>query len=115
MDRINKLGIIKKESDAQISLEGAEVCRLYFQTKKITFGTSQLKPGTEGDLDSGHAEADEVFYCVCGHVLCYFPEDGNYYEMKKGDSLLIPPSTGHKLINIGDEDALISWSCAPRP
>lgn len=48
-----------------------------------------------------------------GHVLCYFPEDDTYYELEQGDALLIPPATGHKLFNIGDEDALISWSCCP--
>ena len=35
--------------------------------------------------------------------------------LEQGDALLIPPATGHKLFNIGDEDALISWSCAPHP
>jgi oxalate decarboxylase/phosphoglucose isomerase-like protein (cupin superfamily) len=35
--------------------------------------------------------------------------------MFKGDALLIPPATGHKLFNIGDEDVLITWSCAPHP
>ncbi|MEA5003477.1 MAG: cupin domain-containing protein [Christensenella sp.] len=108
-------GVIKSEREAQTSLEGEELCRLYYQTEKITFGVSKLKPGTTGDLDSGHKDADEVFYCMRGNVLCYFPEDDHYYELREGDALLIPPETGHKLFNIGDEEAVISWSCAPKP
>ena len=36
---------IVKPSEANIFLEGVEVCREYFHTEKITFGTSELQPG----------------------------------------------------------------------
>ena len=109
------LGTIVPKHEAKVSLEGQEVCRSYFSTDKITFGTSRLSPGGVGDLDPGHSEADEVFFCVQGHVLCYFPEEDKYYELYKDDALLIPPNCGHKLFNIGSEDAIITWSCAPHP
>lgn len=109
------LGKIITEREARPAFEGQELVRSYFQTDRITFGVSRLKPGAVGDLDPGHAEADEVFYCVAGKVLCYFPEDKNYYELHQGDALLIPPGCGHKLYNIGDEEAVISFSCAPHP
>jgi len=112
---MERLGKIKSKKDAKVFLDGDELCREYFQTEKLTFGMSELKPGMTGGLDPGHADAHEVFFCVKGHVLCYFPEDGNYYELEAGDALLIPPATGHRLTNIGDEDAVIIWSCAPRP
>jgi len=112
---MEKRGIIKKPRDARTFLEEQEIVREYFKTDKLYFGVSTLKPNAVGGLDTGHAEADEVFYCVQGHVLCYFPEDDNYYELFAGDALLIPPLTGHKLFNIGDEDAIISFSCAPHP
>ena len=108
-------GIVKSVTDTKVQMDEKEIVRLYFSTEKITFGSSLLKPGDIGGLDPGHAEADEVFYCVKGHVLCYFPENDTYYELFEGDALLIPPATGHKLFNIGDEDALITWSCAPHP
>lgn len=112
---MEKLGKIIRPKDAKVFMDEQELVREYLHTDKITFGVSRLKPGAVGGLDTGHAVADEVFFCMQGHVLCYFPEDDTYYELEQGDALLIPPATGHKLFNIGDEDALISWSCAPHP
>lgn len=109
------LGRIIHARDAKVMMDEQELVREYVSTEKITFGVSRLKAGAVGGLDTGHAEADEVFFCMQGHVLCYFPEDDHYYELEQGDALLIPPATGHKLFNIGDGDALISWSCAPHP
>lgn len=106
---------VKTPDEAKVWVEDNEVCRQFFQTDRITFGSSQLAPGCSGALDPGHSEADEVFYCVRGHVLCYMPEDDRYYEMKTGDALMIPCKKGHKLFNIGEETALITWSCAPHP
>lgn len=108
-------GIIVSEQDAALSYEEDELCRQYFKTEKITFGMSRLEAGKIGGLDPGHAEADEVFYCVQGRVRCYFPEEDRYYELHRGDALLIPPGCGHKLFNIGTEEAVIIWSCAPHP
>ncbi|MGD8458484.1 MAG: cupin domain-containing protein [Anaerolineales bacterium] len=108
-------GIVKTQAETKVVMDEQEVVRFYFQTEKITFGTSLLKPGAVGGLDPGHEVADEVFYCAKGHVLCFFPENDTYYELHAGDALLIPPATGHKLFNIGNEDALITWGCAPHP
>lgn len=108
-------GKIVHLKDTVARMDEQELVRQYFQTDRITFGMSILQAGQVGGLDPGHAEADEVFFCVQGHVLCYFPEDDYYYELEKGDALLIPPKTGHKLFNIGEEVAIITWSCAPHP
>lgn len=110
-----KLGRIVKPTQAKVIVDEQEIFREYFHTEKITVGVSTLRPGAVGGLDTGHTEADEVFYCAAGHVLCYFPEDDTYYELFAGDALLIPPATGHRLYNIGDENATIVCSCAPRP
>lgn len=112
---MEKLGQIIHVKDAKVMMEDEELVREYVKTEKITFGVSKLKPGAVGALDPGHEVADEVFYCAQGRVLCYFPEDDNYYELEEGDALLIPPATGHKLYNIGDTDAIITFSCAPHP
>jgi len=112
---LKQSGKIIHLKDTIASMDEQELVRQYFSTEKITFGMSILKPGAVGGLDPGHKEADEVFFCVKGHVLCYFPEDDFYYELETGDALLIPPNTGHKLYNIGDEEAVITWSCAPHP
>jgi len=108
-------GEIRSKNSLKTFMEDEEVCREYFSTDKITFGMSELEPGAVGALDPGHSEADEVFFCMQGHVKCYFPEEDKYYELKQGDALLIPPGNGHKLYNIGKEKAIITWSCAPHP
>ena len=105
--------IVTPKDQAKVWVEDAEVCREYYKTEKITFGMSELPPGGVGALDVGHSEADEVFYCVCGEVLCYVPEEDKYHHLKTGDAMLVPPNKGHKLFNIGDTRAVLTWSCAP--
>ncbi|MDE6961403.1 MAG: cupin domain-containing protein [Lachnospiraceae bacterium] len=105
--------LVTSKNQTRIWVEGQETCREYYKTDKITFGMSELLPGAVGDLDPGHSEADEIFYCVQGEVLCYVPEDDTYYRLKEGDAMLIPPGKGHKLFNIGETKAIVTWSCAP--
>ena len=84
---------------AKIWMEDAEVCREYYKTDKITFGMSELPV--------------EVFYCVQGEVLCYVSQDDTYYRMEEGDAMLMPQGKDHRLFNIGDKKAILTWSCAP--
>ena len=74
---------------------------------------ADLIAGAVGALDVGHEVADEVFYCVKGTVLCYVPEDDKYYRITEGDAMLVTPGLGHKLYNIGETTAVLTWSCAP--
>ncbi len=104
---------IRKE-DARIFFEGKEMCREYVSTGKITFGTSRLFPGEEGAVDRGHAEAHEVFFVIEGRVVMS-NENGLFVELGKGDALLVTENVPHKIFNISDEIALLSWSCAPKP
>jgi mannose-6-phosphate isomerase-like protein (cupin superfamily) len=106
-------GLVKGPREARVFMDEAEMCREYFKTDRITFGLSELPPGKVGGLDPGHAEADEVFFCAQGRVLCYFPEEDKYYELEKGQALLIPEKTGHRLYNNWDETAIVIWACAP--
>lgn len=103
---------IKRSKDARLFTEGAEVCREYYKTDRITFGSSFILPGQKGETDWGHKNAEEIFYVVEGHVLLE-GEKGTYYEMFKGDAALILPETPHTLTNIGSQPALVSWSLAP--
>lgn len=105
--------VVTKKDQPKIWLDEQEVCREYYKTERITFGMSELAPGAVGGLDVGHAEADEVFYCVQGEVLCYVPEEDKYHHLAEGDAMLVPPSKGHKLYNIGEGKAILTWSCAP--
>lgn len=105
--------MVIKKRDARLFLEGAEVCREYFVTDKITFGTSTLLPGQRGDIDPGHADSHEVFFVVKGHVLLLTGTGGAVYELFAQDAIIMPENMPHTLVNIGDEEAVISWSKAP--
>ena len=102
---------VVKAAEAKIFLEGVEVCRQYFSTDKITFGTSQLHPGQTGAVDPGHPNSHEVFFVVKGSVLLHC--GATLYELHEGDAQIIPPTEPHQLTNIGDTIALVSWSMAP--
>ncbi|MBI3979806.1 MAG: cupin domain-containing protein [Chloroflexi bacterium] len=104
-----------RESETRLFLEGPEVCREYFRTGKITFGSSTLLPGQTGAIDPGHASSHEVFFVSRGHVLLRNPEDGACYELREGDAVIIPEGRPHELTNIGMEKAIITWSAAPSP
>ncbi len=102
---------VKKSVDTKVFMEGPEVCRLYFKSEKITFGSSTLLPGQTGDVDTGHAESEEIFYVACGHVLLNC--GGDFYELFEGDAVCIPPTVPHQLSNIGEKKAIVTWSMAP--
>lgn len=105
--------VLRKEK-ARIFFEGREMCREYVSSGKITFGTSQLFPGEQGEVDPGHAEAHEVFFVVTGNVVVT-DDAGEYVELRAGDALLIHENKPHRIINVSQEVALVTWSCAPKP
>lgn len=102
-----------RQSEARSFLEGDEHCREYFKTGKITFGTSTLLPGKCGTVDKGHLDSQEVFFVSRGHVLLSLPDHEEFREMNEGDAIVVPEGVAHKLINVGEETAVITWSMAP--
>jgi len=102
---------VVKPEQARIFMEGLEVCREYFKTELLTFGTSELQPGQTGAVDTGHKNSHEVFFVSKGKVLLKCGE--TLYQLNEGDAQLIPPGEPHQLTNIGDCTALITWSLAP--
>lgn len=104
--------VIRKKEEARVFTEGLEMCREYFKTNKITFGSSYLLPGEKGETDWGHINSEEIFFVVKGQVLLE-GESNTRYEMYEGDAALIMPETPHTLTNTGKVPALVSWSMAP--
>lgn len=102
---------VVKADEAKIFLEGLEVCREYFHTERITFGTSELFPGQTGAVDPGHENSHEVFYVAKGSVLLRCGD--RLYELHEGMAQIIPPKEPHQLTNIGNEKCVVSWSLAP--
>jgi quercetin dioxygenase-like cupin family protein len=106
---------VVNEDKARVYLDGLEVCRVYTETGKITFGSSTLLPGQTGAVDPGHPTSQEIFYVSRGEVLMHTPNDKKYYQLKEGDIIIIPEGVPHQLTNIGSQKAVITWSCAPSP
>lgn len=102
------------EQDAELRMEGGECVRIYANTGKIVFSVASLPAGQEGALDPGHEDGHEIAYLIKGRVVLEFPESTpRWIELRAGDAVLIPEGVPHKVINIGEEMALISWSLAP--
>jgi mannose-6-phosphate isomerase-like protein (cupin superfamily) len=102
---------IIRQVEARNFLEGPEHCREYVKTQKMWLGTSTLQPGQRGNIDPGHPNSQEVFFCCKGHVLLF--DETQYYELFAGDAIFIPEGLPHTLINVGEETALIAWAGAP--
>ncbi len=96
---------------------GAEHCREYYVSERITFGTSTIEPGDTGPVDWGHKDATEVWYVVEGHIRIRTPKSAyneeNTYELNKGDVLVVAQNVPHEVTNIGTVTAVMSWSLAP--
>ena len=54
-----------------------------------------------------------MFFVVKGHVLLMCEKEGWLYELNEQDAIIMPETVTHTLINIGETEAVISWSKAP--
>lgn len=104
---------VVKQDEARSFWEGPELCREYFKTEKITFGTSTLKPGETGAIDRGHKASHEIFFVVRGSVILRTPDTDTKYQLQEGDAIIMPETVPHELTNIGEDIAIVSWSLAP--
>ncbi|MDR0852658.1 MAG: cupin domain-containing protein [Clostridiales Family XIII bacterium] len=109
--------VIKRQSEAEISWGGPELCREYFITDRLTLGTSTLEPGETGETDWGHKNSDEIWFVVKGQVRMRTPasevNDEATYDLQEGDAILIPEAVPHEVTNTGAVTAILSWSLAP--
>ena len=117
---MEKLGKIIHPKDAKVFMDEQELVREYLHTDKITFGVSRLKVldgagivgqhgGTTGDLaNKGHVAQIVLLAVIQNRV----KEDCAHQAIKA--ALHGHLGAGEALL-LGDEDALISWSCAPHP
>lgn len=104
---------VVRKKEGRNFMEGAEHCREYLKTERITFGTSTLLPGQKGEVDQGHPNSHEIFFVSRGHVLLHVPNTDEYFELEEEDIILMPEGVPHELINIGEKKAVITWSLAP--
>lgn len=103
--------VVIRKGNAKNFMEGVEHCREYVRDATMWFGTSVLQPGQRGEVDPGHSDSEEVFFCAQGHVLVYDGE--RHYELDTGDALHVPIGLPHTIINVGETPATIVWAGAP--
>lgn len=97
--------------DVDPILEGSEFVKILFHTDKIVFSVASLLPGQEGALDPGHSNAHEIGYVLQGKIAVTLEEETK--EVKAGGAILISEDVPHKVINVGEEKAIMTWSTAP--
>ncbi len=79
----------------------------------MTVGQATISPGKENP-PHWHPNCDEVLHVVRGHIMHRVGD--KEYEMRAGDTVVIPEGTVHNARNIGSEDAvlIVSFNSADR-
>jgi quercetin dioxygenase-like cupin family protein/type 1 glutamine amidotransferase len=79
----------------------------------MTVGQATIKPGQENP-PHWHPNCDEILHVVRGHIMHRVGD--KQYEMRAGDTVVIPEGTVHNARNIGEEDAvlIVSFNSADR-
>lgn len=102
-----------RDGEGKFIMEGEEKTQIYAHTDKLIFSVSTLLPGQKACLDKGHKDAHEVVYVIQGELMLHLSGIDKYYNLKKGDCLLIPEGEPHYSINTGQEMSIAAWACAP--
>jgi quercetin dioxygenase-like cupin family protein/type 1 glutamine amidotransferase len=79
----------------------------------MTVGEATISPG-KGNPPHWHPNCDEILHVVRGHIMNRVGD--KEYEMRAGDTVVIPEGTVHSARNIGTEDAvlMVSFNSADR-
>lgn len=83
-------------------------------SNKMTFGQCCIYPGLENPRHY-HPNCEEILHVVSGHILHSL--DSEAFEMKTGDTVVIPPHTIHNAKNLSASDQallIIAFSSAQR-
>ncbi len=74
---------------------------------KVTIGQATISPGKQNPVH-WHPNCDEVLHVVRGHIMHRVGD--KEYEMRAGDTVVIPEGILHNARNIGTEDAVLAVS-----
>jgi quercetin dioxygenase-like cupin family protein/type 1 glutamine amidotransferase len=79
----------------------------------MTVGRAVVSPG-KANPPHWHPNCDEILYVASGHIMHRVGD--KEYEMRAGDTVVIPEGTVHNARNIGTEDAvlIVSFNSADR-
>lgn len=85
------------------TLENTDFRRVVYTSKHSQLVLMSLLPGQEIGMET-HGENDQFFRFESGKGLCII--DGNEYEVKDGDAVIIPTGAHHNIINISQTEPL---------
>lgn len=85
------------------TLENTDFRRVVYTSKHSQLVLMCLLPGEEIGMET-HGENDQFFRFESGKGLCII--DGNEYEVKDGDAVIIPTGAHHNIINISQTEPL---------
>lgn len=85
------------------TLENTDFRRVLYTSKHSQLVLMSLQPGEEIGMEV-HTENDQFFRFESGHGKCII--DGNEYELKDGDAVVIPVGAQHNIINVSQTEPL---------
>ena len=83
-------------------------------TDKISAGLLKIPAGQQAGYDKGHPNADEIFYIINGIAKVHFPVSGKAEQVEKGKFILMPRGLPHLVENVGEDEVILLWACAPK-
>jgi mannose-6-phosphate isomerase-like protein (cupin superfamily) len=87
----------------QATHENSDFRRVLYTSKHSQLVLMCLQPGEEIGMEV-HAENDQFFRFESGHGICII--DGNEYELKDGDAVVVPVGAEHNIINVSQSESL---------
>ena len=85
------------------TLENTDFRRVLYTSKHSQLVLMSLQPGEEIGMEV-HTENDQFFRFESGHGKCII--DGNEYELKDGDAVVVPVGAQHNIINVSQTEPL---------
>ena len=86
--------------------------KVLYTSKHLQFVLMSLRPGEEIG-EEVHTENDQFFRIEGGHGKCII--DGNEYEIKDGDAIVIPSGAKHNVLNIDTQTDLKMYTLYAPP
>ena len=101
-----------KENIEKLTLENKNFRKVLYTAKNMQLVLMSLKPGEDIGLET-HNENDQFFRFEDGEGRVSV--DGTSYEVKDGDSVIVPAGSEHNVLNISNEKDLKMYTIYAPP
>lgn len=106
--------ILRKDVAAYRTLDGSEI-REYVHPDiqpgvRQSVAEATVEPG-QSTFAHMHRQSEEVYHILAGTGRMWLGTDE--VDVQSGDTLLIPPGTPHRIMNVGDDQLRILCCCVP--